>query len=190
MTGDDWKKHFIQTYSGQTLYLADHHPAVSDIVDIAVPLSRIPRYGGHSTRVLTVAEHSIRGAEVMLKHWGKDAARAFLFHDAHEAFVGDVTKPLGGYLDDEKMANLKDRLDRSIFDKFDVDMETWRPLVKRIDNELLYVEWKEVMHSEPEEEGIERHHNYTDSVIHTPEKYTVSDRTIAQYFVDMWDRLK
>jgi uncharacterized protein len=73
-------------------------PAGSDftITDIAHGLGRVCRFAGHTNRFYSVAEHSIHVARLVpLEH-----ARAALLHDASEAFIGDVTRPLKALLPD------------------------------------------------------------------------------------------
>lgn len=84
---DDW----IQTYSGVKFYFKN--PKSEDILleDIAHVLSMIPRYGGHSKRFLSVAEHSVHMSR---QFDDKQLALAALFHDAAETYIGDVVTPL------------------------------------------------------------------------------------------------
>lgn len=91
-------------WTGSTrLDLADPDPASIRIEDIARNLSRIPRFLGATRHPHSVAEHSLSCAYVA---WmgRRDRRRATeperrlelccLMHDAAEAFVGDVTRPV------------------------------------------------------------------------------------------------
>jgi hypothetical protein len=75
------------------LDLAQPDPALIDVRTIAHALARLPRYIGHTTRAYTVAEHSLALASWCRDH-GHDLAtqRHALLHDAHEAYVGDVSR--------------------------------------------------------------------------------------------------
>jgi hypothetical protein len=62
--------------------------------DIAWALSRIPRYNGHTSRFCSVAEHSVLVSRWVAQHEAAPVARAALFHDATEAYMGDMSAPL------------------------------------------------------------------------------------------------
>lgn len=62
-----------------------------DIKTIAHALSRTQRWNGmHSFENLSVAEHSVRVSYMVPEEF----AKAALFHDAAEAFIGDMVTPL------------------------------------------------------------------------------------------------
>lgn len=81
---------WIQTYTGKAFYpLA---PRVEDICieDIAHALSMKCRFTGHCRRFYSVAEHSLyvsRFCPPELRLWG-------LLHDAAEAYLPDVARPI------------------------------------------------------------------------------------------------
>jgi len=66
--------------------------------DIALPLGRLCRFAGQlrpDVPHYSVAEHSARGAhEIWVATGDARLALAFLLHDAHEAFVGDIISPV------------------------------------------------------------------------------------------------
>lgn len=75
------------------------NPKESDvnICFIAQALSRIPRFNGLTGDYGTysVAQHCVIGADAMYKATGdKELALSFLLHDAHEAFIGDIPRPV------------------------------------------------------------------------------------------------
>lgn len=85
-TRGDW----MQTYSGRRFYPLD--PRADELADedIAHALSLLCRYGGHVERFYSVAEHC-----VLMSEWVDPAhALAALLHDATEAYVVDVPRPL------------------------------------------------------------------------------------------------
>lgn len=84
---------WMQTYTG----LAFRFPPTPDmisVIDIAHALSMQCRYNGHCRRFYSVAEHSVLMARWFLDRDQPDLARAALFHDAGEAYVSDVPRPL------------------------------------------------------------------------------------------------
>lgn len=82
----DW----METYTGAQFWPVDPRSEEVDPVDIAHALSLLCRYAGHTDRFYSVAEHC-----VVLSHWvaPKDALHALL-HDATEAYVVDIPRPL------------------------------------------------------------------------------------------------
>lgn len=68
---------------------------ISGVAEIATSLARLARFNGRGPRFYSVAEHSILCDE-MARADGVPARfrRAVLMHDAAEAYVGDVTRPL------------------------------------------------------------------------------------------------
>lgn len=84
-----------QLLGGKKLDFADPDPALIDWNDIATVLARIPRYTGHTeSGVLSVAQHCVGGARAIQRDgYSGDVAAAFLIHDAHEAFIGDIGTP-------------------------------------------------------------------------------------------------
>lgn len=89
--GSPW----IQTASGRAFDLLTPSAADVDFVrDVAPALARLPRFGGHAGPY-SVAQHCVLGADAMLEETGRtDYALAFLLHDAHEAYIGDMTTPV------------------------------------------------------------------------------------------------
>jgi hypothetical protein len=91
---------WIQTYNGHAVDLLN--PRVEDVdhIDIAHALSLINRFTGHTLEPWSVAQHSVVGsilAEVLYPQV-KWLPHEFLFHDAAEAYVGDVSSPLKSIL--------------------------------------------------------------------------------------------
>jgi hypothetical protein len=95
--------------SGSLVDLADLDPAKINIwTDIAQPLSRLARFDGQTPNGLySVAQHCVIGADALIAEGHSErVALAFLIHDAHEAFLGDITTPtvqmldwVGGFFD-------------------------------------------------------------------------------------------
>lgn len=84
----DW----IQTATGKQFWPFDPRPEDIDIVDIAISLSKQCRFGGHCKdgAFISVAQHSV---EVSLHVPEKDALWGLL-HDAPEAYLGDLKRPI------------------------------------------------------------------------------------------------
>ena len=84
------KWNWLQTYSGVQFYPLDPRVDEIDILDIAHALSNICRFGGHCRTFYSVAEHSIN-CSFEAKEEFKLAA---LLHDATEAYLVDVPRPI------------------------------------------------------------------------------------------------
>lgn len=97
----DW----LQTYTGLAAYPLDLAPSEISIVDIAHSLSMQCRYAGHCMRFYSVAEHSWLVSEMlrqrvtspMVQFWG-------LMHDAPEAYLLDMVRPLKESIPEYKVA--------------------------------------------------------------------------------------
>jgi hypothetical protein len=88
---------WIQTGSGIAFDLINPTPDMVDFrTDVAGSLSRLPRFNGHLLHgPYSVAQHSVMGADALFNETGRrDLAAAFLLHDAHEAYIGDITTPV------------------------------------------------------------------------------------------------
>lgn len=81
---------FIQTFSGRRFYPFDPRPEDVFIEDIAHSLSQLCRYAGHCNEFYSVAQHSIYISFMC------DSADALwgLLHDAAEAFIADMPRPV------------------------------------------------------------------------------------------------
>ena len=135
----DW----MQTASGIAFWPIDPRPEDVRIYDIAHSLSNMCRYGGHCTSFYSVAQHSVlvsRALPPELKMWG-------LLHDASEAYVVDVPRPLKPFLTGYREA--EDSVMAAIADAFDLCPRTMPSEVKRIDNAILADEAAQIMGPPP-----------------------------------------
>lgn len=101
----DW----IATFTGRQAYPMDLRPSEITIEDIAHSLSMQCRYTGHCLRFYSVAEHSVLMARwVLAEGMDSSVALAALLHDATEAYLTDIPRPvkpfLLGYKDAEATA--------------------------------------------------------------------------------------
>lgn len=85
---------WMQTRSGRRFDLLNPRAEDVCIEDVAFALARINRFTGHC-EPYSVAEHSVRCAMVLRRQGHDERIQlAGLLHDAHEAYVGDVSRPL------------------------------------------------------------------------------------------------
>lgn len=88
---------WMLTRNGAAVDLRFMMPADISALDIAAALSKINRFVGHTSRLYSVAEHSLHVTQVMEREMGiTDLAVLFagLMHDAHEAYTGDLHSPM------------------------------------------------------------------------------------------------
>lgn len=88
---------WIQTASGRAFDII--MPRKEDVdfeVDIPEALARIARFTGHiRSGPYSVAQHCVIGADFLFSATHRhDLAIAFLLHDAHEAYIGDISTPV------------------------------------------------------------------------------------------------
>lgn len=81
---------FIFSFSGRRVWPLNMEPSSLSIQDIAHSLSNLCRFTGHSRHFYSVAQHCVLASE-----WCPPAdAKWCLLHDAAEAYIGDVAKPV------------------------------------------------------------------------------------------------
>ena len=114
-------------------------PAASDftIEDIAHGLGNICRYSGQCRRFYSVAEHS-----VLVSETAEGFEFEALLHDAAEAFLGDITRPLKQMLPEYK--KIEADVERAILERFGV-VGPLPAQVKQADLRVLAAEQKQIM---------------------------------------------
>lgn len=116
------------------------------IRDIAHALSLMTRANGHFPEFYSVGQHCIHCyEEAVARKYSPFLCKACLLHDASEAYLADITRPvkqfLPGYLEIEK------RLQDTIYEKFlgRVPTETEQTAISSVDDTLLYYEFDHYM---------------------------------------------
>lgn len=136
----DW----MQTATGRTFWPIDPHPDDVCIEDIAHALSLMCRYGGHCKTFYSVAQHSVLVARALPREyraWG-------LLHDASEAYIVDVPRPLKPYLLGYRAA--EDKVTKAIARHFNLPLPIPSE-VKRVDNAILADEAAQIMSKPPQD---------------------------------------
>lgn len=88
----------IRTYTGKMFNLLEPDPGVIDIKDIAHALSNQCRFTGHTSTFYSVAEHSVNVSNVPLLNT-KELQLIGLLHDATEAYLVDLPRPIKKFTD-------------------------------------------------------------------------------------------
>ena len=117
------------------------------IYDIAHALSMICRFTGHCHRFYSVAEHSVHCSYLV----PKEDALAALMHDAAEAVMGDVSRPLKSLLPDYK--RIEHRVEKAILARFGLPAQL-PPSVKAADMQMLAVEQRQAMLNDDDWPGL------------------------------------
>lgn len=103
--------------SGSLVNFLTPDPATIHLEDIALALSRIPRFTGHTLVEWPVVNHLLLTEWIGAKccGWNSIPMRLhYLLHDAHEAYIGDVNTPLKTLLG-AALTQVTDRLDDAIY---------------------------------------------------------------------------
>ncbi|MCX6277688.1 MAG: hypothetical protein NT004_06305 [Bacteroidetes bacterium] len=85
----------VRTFMGREIDPILPDPELINLVDIAHSLSNICRWNGHAQRFYSVAQHCIFVANLCENHEDKISA---MFHDASEAYISDITRPVKRHL--------------------------------------------------------------------------------------------
>lgn len=132
---------WIETRNGVKFHFLE--PLEDEILleDIAYALSQQCRYSGHCSRFYSVAEHCVLVSALLPAR----LKMAGLFHDAAEAYLTDLPKPVKDFFPDYKV--MEDRLMEAIARKFDIEGLD-DPLVKAADTQQLSTEAHYLMPSQ------------------------------------------
>ena len=137
---------YITTYSGIHFTPTDPDPSQIEIRDIAHSLSLLCRANGHFKYFYTVAQHSLACAlEAKARNHSVRVQLGCLLHDAAEAYVSDVTRPIKALL--PEYLPIEDRLFDAIMEKYLGSglTEDEREKVFEIDDDMLSLEFLEIM---------------------------------------------
>ncbi len=139
MRSGDW----IQTFTGIAFYPMDPRPEDIDIRDIAHALSMMCRFTGHIREFYSVATHSVLCSRIVPESdamWG-------LLHDASEAYIADIARPVKPYLTNYK--TVESKIMKAVAERFSLP---W-PMPESIhaaDDVLVCTERRDLMGSGPE----------------------------------------
>jgi hypothetical protein len=144
---DERKGSWMQTYSGRMFWPIDPRADEVHIADIAMALSNQCRYNGHCLRFYSVAEHSVlvsklveqKGADLNFVRWA-------LLHDASEAYVCDVPRPLKPFM--ANYGELEGNVMKAIAEHFELE-GSMPQIVKWFDTMILKAEMEQIMSAPP-----------------------------------------
>ena len=141
MHNGDW----MQTASGRMFWPLDPRADEIFLEDIAAALSKQCRFAGHCTTFYSVAEHSVHVHDIAQRCGANETMRrAALLHDAAEAYVVDVPRPLKPFL--AGYAEIEHRIESCVEERFGLAPGSIRHgAIKHWDNVALSTERRDIM---------------------------------------------
>ena len=143
---EERKGDWFVTYSGKRFYAFDARVEDINIKDIAHSLSLQTRWNGHCKTFYSIASHSLACARVAERIPATaDVVAWALMHDAAEAYIGDIIRPIKKALLVDfgnqafTMKEVEERLLRIIAEKFNLPWPI-PETVFEIDNRMLVME--------------------------------------------------
>lgn len=133
--GSGW----ILTYTGRQFWPLDPRKEDLCIEDIAHALSNICRFTGHVRTFYSVAEHCVRASH----HAPDELKLAMLLHDASEAYLCDLSRPVKHLPALEAYREAEDFLMNVIGDRYGVEFTD--PRIHEIDTIMLLTEKRDLM---------------------------------------------
>ena len=138
----DW----IQTFTGRQFWPLDPRAEDVCLLDIAHALAMKCRYTGHSLTFYSVAQHSVLVSVCCENVGSVEAARWGLLHDAAEAYLPDVARPIKGELVGYQA--IEDRIMAVIAEVFGLELPI-PEYVHQADLKLLATECRDLMAPPP-----------------------------------------
>ena len=146
MENNQRKGDWLQTYLGIQFWPLDPRPEEIDIRDIAHSLSLMCRFAGHTRCFYSVAQHSCLVSDFLIL---EDLALCGLLHDASEAYLVDLPRPIKNNTQlGECYAIVEKRNMECIAKKFQLENIIY-PAVENADNVLLATEARDLMGPHP-----------------------------------------
>ena len=152
---------WMLTATGKKFWPLDPDPADVDLRDIAHALSLLCRFNGHVPFHYSVAQHSVLCADVAAHHsYAKypGFVLSVLLHDAHEAYLADVPRPVKPYTfiapdqqNIDRYSVWAKRVQEAILQAVGLDpaqVARWAHEIKRIDNQVLASEGVALMRAD------------------------------------------
>ena len=137
---------YITTFLGEDFVPFEPNPDQIHIEDIAHALSLMCRANGHIKSFYSIAQHSINCAnEAMARKCSEKIQLACLLHDASEAYISDLTRPVKKHL--YQYQQVEKRLQDVIFSKYlnSALTDYEKRQIDKIDYDMLICEFDSLM---------------------------------------------
>ena len=143
------KGNWMATFSGKRFYPLDPRYEDIEMIDIAHALSNLCRYTGHCRQFYSVAEHCVIGTSAMARRLTMpkeliiENQKLFLLHDAAEAYMNDLCRPVKKMPEFRQYEEAEYGLQNAINRRFHLPLDplTYLP-VSEMDNVMLATEAK------------------------------------------------
>lgn len=144
---------WMLTAGGHEFDLAYPRHQLVSLADVSHALAQINRFTGHARRPYSVAEHSLLVLDIVQTLMAPACVHlrlAALLHDAHEAYVGDVSTPAKSMLPHE-WPILEHRMERTVRSAWGLHTAAheWRDAVKQADLIALATEREQLLAKSP-----------------------------------------
>ncbi len=133
---------FILTFTGKHFNLYEPDADMIDPRDISHSLAQLCRFNGHTREFYSVAQHSCIVAELVQE----EHKLAALLHDATEAYLGDMTRPLKQWMPDYR--GFEDVVWGRICERFDLPFDL-PACIHQADLIALATERRDLMPTDP-----------------------------------------
>lgn len=135
---------YIETVAGIQFHFLNPSPDEININDIANSLSKQCRYTGHVKQFYSVTEHCCLLFDFawVNKNRSIQELRTMLMHDASEAYLTDLARPIKYYMPEYK--TLEAKIEKVISEKFDL-IYPYPSWIKELDTRILLDERKQAM---------------------------------------------
>lgn len=146
---------WIQTVSGVKFHYLSGKPSEVVPEDICVALSRTPRWAGHTTKFMSVGQHSVLVSQMVKERGGDEQQQLLgLLHDATEAYMVDLPSPLKRMI--PRFKEIENILWKKISKRFFGEVIAISELVKECDTTMLATEARDLFAFPPIDNWVRR----------------------------------
>ncbi len=131
-----------QTALGGMFWAFDPRPEEVFLADIAKSLSKKCRFNGNCKVFYSVAEHSLWCSWLVPDQYALEA----LLHDAAEAYISDMIRPLKVHFPEYRA--VEDKIEQVIAERFELTFP-FPPCIKEADQAMLHAEKEQIMMPPP-----------------------------------------
>ena len=130
---------YVSTFLGNRFFLTNPHIDDVDVEDIAHGLAYQCRFNGQTREFYSVAQHSL----MVMSLVPQELQFSALLHDAAEAYLGDMVKPLKNLF--PEFSVIEARVMEIIGHRFGLDLTHLDPAIKQADLIALATEKRDLM---------------------------------------------